>query len=175
LITSLENTLVALRGESGFEVRPYAELFLLEIHRYFNVIVLSTAPEEVVQSMVNKLDPDTKCIQNIILLNSITDADVLDELRANDFLGDKTVILKSPRDAALGRTRKEIMVGAWDRSDAKDSTLKDLIPVLKNIVQLRISDVEGYLKGIREQMIVNINKGSLTPYAHVVMSETSIE
>lgn len=166
---------MSFRGESAFEVRPHAELFLSEVHRYFNVIVLSNASEEVVQNMVNRLDPETKCIQNIILLNSIADADVLDELRANDFLGDKTVILKSPRDTMLGRTRKEIVVSAWDRADAKDSTLKDLIPVLKNIVQLRISDVEGYLKGIRDQMIVNINKGSLTPYAHVVMSETSIE
>lgn len=156
-------------------MRPFAELFLREIHKYFDVIVLSSAEEELVQAMVNRVDPDSRWVQNIILLNAMTDSDVLDELRANDFLGDRTVILRSPKDSMLGKTNKEIAVSAWENGNAKDSTLKDLLPVLKNIVQLRVSDVEGYLRGIREQMIINVNRGSLTPYAHVLMSETSLE
>lgn len=175
LITSLENTLVAIKSSNVFETRPFVEMFLSEIHRYFDVILLSGAEESVVQTIVNKLDPDSSWIQSIILLNSLSEMDVLDDLKANGFFGSKTVILKSAKDTMIGKSRKEINVSVWDKRDTSDSTLKDLIPVLKNIVQLRVSDVEGYLKEIRDQMIINVNKGSLTPYAQVLRSETSLE
>jgi hypothetical protein len=174
LITSLENTFVSVSGKS-VAVRPHIDLFLSEIHRYFDVIVLSNLEEDLVQSIVNRIDPDSKWIQNVILLNSFADADVLEELRLNGLMSDRSVLLRSPKDAALGRSNNEISVPFWDKNDPKDRSLKDLLPVLKGIVQLRVADVTEYLRGIREQMIVNVSKGSLTPYAHVVMSERFLD
>lgn len=175
LIIGLENTLVHFAGKNAVFVRPFAEQFLSEIHRYFDVIVLSNLEEDLVQSIVNRIDPESKWIQNVILLNAWADADVLEELRLSGLFGERSIILKTPKDTVLGKSKNEIAVPFWDKNDAKDRVLKDLLPILKGIVQLKVSDVEEYLRGIREQMIVNVGKGSLTPYAHVVRSERFLE
>ena len=174
LIVPLENNLGVVEGLGLVRQRPHLEYFLQEVSRFYDVALLTSCNEALVDDVVNQLDPLGQHIQNVILLNSC-DESLMEELKNNDLLTDRTVIIKSDKDGFLKKTKREIQLPVWDVSSENDCALRELVPVLKNIVQLKVDDVEEYLNGLRMQMIENVQKGSLTPYMHLLFHDPNAE
>ena len=145
--------------------------FLQEIYQLFDIYLLSNFEEDLVGEIVNQIDPDGVYIKNIILINQFSDGEILQALEGSDLMGDSTVILKSTTDKSIPHTNKEIQVPPYEDNKSQYNNLCELIPILKNIVQLKITNIEEYVQDLRDKMIMNVTKGSLTPFLHLMNNE----
>lgn len=167
LLIKFEECLVKKISENEVKMRPYLENFLEEIYKLFDVCLLTNFEEKEVNVLINQIDPESKYIQDIVLIHQNDASDLIDELIETGMIGEKTVIIKSSDDKLMRNIGKEFLIPFWD-GDQCDSSLKNIMPILKNIVQLKIENIEEYISNIRDQMIINIGKGSLTPYGHFI-------
>ena len=145
--------------------------FFQEVYQLFDIYLLSSFDEDVVGDIVNKLDPNGTYIKNIILINQFSDEEIIQALESNDLMGDSTVILKATNDNSIPRTNKEIQVPPYEDNKSQCTNLSEVIPILKNIVQLKITNIEEYVQDLRDKMIMNVTKGSLTPFLHFMNNE----
>jgi len=81
----------------------------------------------------------------------------------------KTIIVDNIAENFLLQRDNGIFIRTW-YDDMADTDLRDLIPLLKEIVVLQFKDVRGALRSYRDQMTRMISIGVQDPYSNLEVS-----
>ena len=172
LVLDLDETLVhyeETETEGRVNFRPYLDYFLTEMAKHYEIVIFTAAMQEYADPILNHLDPDNKIILKRLYRQHTESIDNLYNLKDLSILnGDlrKTIIIDNIPENFTKQRANGIYIKSW-YSDPKDTALKDLVPVLKDIVKSKTCDVRVYLKNFKQRLIDNIEKGSLHPTMHI--------
>ena len=78
----------------------------------------------------------------------------------------KVIIVDNSPENFQPHFENGIFIKSW-YGDEDDKALKDLSPLLKQIVEKNFEDVREALNQFRQKMIENINKGIQNPHLHL--------
>ncbi len=168
----LDETLVHYEendGEGRVNFRPFLDQFLGDMARLYEIVIFTAAMQEYADPILNHLDPEGKIINKRLYRQHTESIDNLYNLKDLSILkGDlkKTIIIDNIPENFTKQRANGIYIKSW-YNDPTDTALKDLIPVLKDIVKSRTADVRSYLQNIKQKLIENIEKGSLHPTMHL--------
>ena len=172
LVLDLDETLVhyeegAEEGRVNF--RPFLDDFLAEMARCYEVVIFTAAVQEYADPILDHIDPQNKLISKRLYRQHTESIDNLYNLKDLSILnGDlkKTIIIDNIPENFTKQRANGIYIKSW-YDDTKDTALKELISVLKDMAKAKPEDVRVYLNNFKQRLIENIEKGSLHPTMHV--------
>ena len=166
-------------ADSYFLVRPYCIEFLDELSKYFEIVVFTAAVKEYADWVIDQIDKSRFIKHRLYRQHTIiTQAEraqyyedqlnnekvpngmamrvggqnlpiILKDLSKIGRPLNKTIIVDNIADNFLLQKDNGIFIKSW-YDDPYDTELKDLIPLLKQIVLLQIQDVRKCLKDYRD-------------------------
>lgn len=167
LVLDLDETLVHCQDlESGSVVnfRPFLEDFLKEMRKCYKIVIFTAASQEYADIVLNDIDPFgnifSKRFYRQHTKNVNEEYNIKDLLLINDNL-EKTIIVDNVPENFTKQKMNGIFIKSWF-DDQDDTALRDLIPILRNMVMNRVSDVRVYLRDLRQKLIDSIKKGSIS-------------
>ena len=155
--------------EGRVNFRPYLDDFLAQMARFYEIVIFTAAMQEYADPILDHIDPEGKIITKRLYRQHTESIDNLYNLKDLAILnGDlkKTIIIDNIPENFTKQRANGIYIKSW-YNDNKDTALKELIPVLKDIVKAKTLDVRIYLNNLRQKLIENIERGSLHPTMHL--------
>jgi len=172
LVLDLDETLVhyeEVENEGRVNFRPYLDHFLNEMVSNYEIVVFTAALQEYADPVLNHIDPENRIISRRLYRQHTESTDSFGNLKDLSILNadlSKTIIIDNVPENFNRHRANGIFIKSW-YSDSSDTALRDLIPVLKDIVKSKTQDVRVYLKNFRQRLIEHIEKGSLHPSLHI--------
>ncbi|CAD8047361.1 unnamed protein product [Paramecium sonneborni] len=166
LILDLDETLVHYQ-EGQFLVRPYAQQFLKEMSKFYEIVIFTAAQQDYADFILDLIDED-KVISHRLYRQHTT-------LVKNTYVKDiekigrdikKTIIIDNLAENFQFQPDNGIQIQSW-YGDSDDQALLLLSPLLIQIVQKKILDVRDALRKFRDQMQRNIEAGISDPHLHL--------
>ena len=133
------------------------------------LIIFTSSAKQKSEEIINKIEKNKKYFNNRLYREHCTlmgAAYVKDILKLGRDLS-KTIIIDNACDNFQLQSDNGIFINTWI-DDKKDTTLYDLIPMLKEIVIKKVKDVRKALRKVRDTMMRLYVKGDNTPYNTVV-------
>ena len=168
LVLDLDETLVHCKDTPDGSVvrfRPFLEVFLDEMVGYYNIVIFTAAAQDYADLVLNDIDPEGKIFSKRLYRqhtkNVNEEYNIKDLLKVNENL-EKMIIIDNVPENFMQQKLNGIFIKSWFE-DQNDTSLRVLIPILKNIVDSKCGDVRVYLTKLREQLIQSIQKGSINP------------
>jgi CTD small phosphatase-like protein 2 len=168
LVLDLDETLVHCKEENNegkVFFRPYVDHFLEEMSKYYEIFIFTAALEEYANEVLDYLDPEKKVISQRFYRQHLGENSVKDLTKLDRDLS-KCIIIDNLPENFDKQQDNGIFIKSWYNNDSNDTALKELIPILKEIVQKKTPDVRVFLKNYRQKMIDKIKRGSLNPKDH---------
>lgn len=172
MVLDLDETLVhyeEVENEGRVNFRPYLDHFLNEMVSNYEIVVFTAALQEYADPVLNHIDPENRIISRRLYRQHTESTDSFGNLKDLSILNadlSKTIIIDNVPENFNRYRANGIFIKSW-YSDSSDTALRDLIPVLKDIVKSKTQDVRVYLKNFRQRLIEHIEKGSLHPSLHI--------
>lgn len=180
LVLDLDETLIHYvenGPDSYFLVRPFCMEFLDELSKYYEIVVFTAGVQEYADWVIDQIDAEGRIKHRLyrehtfisqqdkalLIKNASTDRAgtanasgqnipiILKDLSKIGRPLEKTIIVDNIADNFLLQKDNGIFIKSW-YDDPYDTELRDLIPLLKQIVLLNIPDVRKCLKDYRDQM-----------------------
>ncbi|CAD8136077.1 unnamed protein product [Paramecium octaurelia] len=170
LVIDLDETLVhyqELVDDGQFLVRPYAQQFLKEMSKYYEIVIFTAAQQDYADFILDLIDED-KVIgyrlyrQHTTLVNNTYVKDI--QKIGRDVK--RTIIIDNLAENFKFQPDNGIQIQSW-YGDSDDQALMFLSPLLIQIVQKKIPDVRDALRKFRDQMQKNIENGIQDPHLHL--------
>ncbi|CAK94712.1 unnamed protein product (macronuclear) [Paramecium tetraurelia] len=170
LVIDLDETLVhyqELVDDGQFLVRPYAQQFLKEMSKYYEIVIFTAAQQDYADFILDLIDED-KVIgyrlyrQHTTLVNNTYVKDI--QKIGRDVK--RTIIIDNLAENFKFQPDNGIQIHSW-YGDQDDQALLFLSPLLIQIVQKKIPDVRDALRKFRDQMQKNIENGIQDPHLHL--------
>lgn len=168
LVLDLDETLVHCKDTPDGSVvsfRPFLEVFLDEMVGYYNIVIFTAAAQDYADMVLNDIDPEGKIFSKRLYRqhtkNVNEEYNIKDLLKVNENL-EKMIIIDNVPENFMQQKLNGIFINSWFE-DQNDTSLRDLIPILKNIVDSKCEDVRVHLTKLREQLIQSIQRGSINP------------
>ena len=165
LVLDLDETLVHYKqvsSENGeFYIRPFAQEFLLELSKYFEVVIFTAAVKVYADWIIDRIDPDN-CVEHRLYRCSTKQQKgvfIKDLSRIGRELS-KTIIVDNNPDNFQYQTENGIFIKSWYQ-DPEDTALVELVELLKFVARKSPDDVRVVLSLIRENMEKNTLKDLL--------------
>ena len=171
MVLDLDETLVhyeEFEGEGRVNFRPYLDYFLSELSTIYEIVIFTAAMQEYADPILNHIDPEGKIISRRLYrqhTESVNNEYNLKDLEILNKDLNKTIIIDNIPENFKKQRANGIYIKSW-YNDQKDTALRDLIPILKDIIKTKTEDVRDYLKKFKMQLIEHIQKGSLNPLIH---------
>lgn len=166
LVLDLDETLVHYieNEEKGeYLTRPYAENFISEMKKYYEIIVFTAAVQDYADWILDDFDC-CKIIDHRLYRQHTIPA-------GNYFLKDlntlgrdlsKVIIVDNVAENFQLQPSNGILIKSW-YDDAGDNALQELMPLLKEIATSEVEDVRTALSMYRQQMLEQLSKGIENP------------
>ncbi|OMJ83175.1 hypothetical protein SteCoe_15953 [Stentor coeruleus] len=166
LVLDLDETLVHYieNEEKGeYLTRPYAENFINEMTKYYEIIVFTAAVQDYADWILDDFDC-CKIIDHRLYRQHTIPA-------GNYFLKDlntlgrdlsKVIIVDNVAENFQLQPSNGILIKSW-YDDAGDNALQELMPLLKEIASSNVEDVRIALSIYRQQMLEQLSKGIENP------------
>ncbi|CAD8132360.1 unnamed protein product [Paramecium pentaurelia] len=170
LVIDLDETLVhyqELLDDGQFLVRPYAQQFLKDMSKYYEIVIFTAAQQDYADFILDLIDED-KVIgyrlyrQHTTLVNNTYVKDI--QKIGRDVK--RTIIIDNLAENFKFQPDNGIQIQSW-YGDQDDQALLLLSPLLIQIVQKKIQDVRDALRKFRDQMQNNIENGISDPHLHL--------
>lgn len=168
LVLDLDETLVHCQdvgNGSMVNFRPFLEEFLEEMVKYYKIVIFTAAAQDYADIVLNDIDPNgvifAKRLYRQHTKNVNEEYNIKDLLLVGENLA-KTIIIDNVPENFIKQKMNGIFIKSWF-DDQNDTALRDLIPVLRNIVETRTDDVRVYLQALRDKLINSIQRGSINP------------
>lgn len=161
LVLDLDETLVHYmeEGDEAYvQVRPYAEFFINELSKYYEIVIFTAATEDYADIVLNELD--RKKVISFKLYRRHT------EQKNNVYIKDisklgrnlkKTIIIDNVKDNFSLHPENGLHIVDFLGND-KDCELRDLFEDLRAIVVNQSADVRVDLESIREKMSIRYGR-----------------
>jgi CTD small phosphatase-like protein 2 len=137
--------------------------------QFYEIVIFTAALQEYADPVLNHIDPTNRIIskrlyrQHTEFVNNMYNKKDLSIINADL---SKTIIIDNIPDNFNAHRSNGIFIKSW-YSDKTDTALRDLIPVLTDIVKSKCPDVRTYLNNFRKKLIEHIENGSLHPSLHI--------
>lgn len=169
LVLDLDETLVHCQdvgNGSMVNFRPFLEEFLEDMVQYYKIVIFTAAAQDYADIVLNDIDPNgiifAKRFYRQHTRNVNEEYNIKDLLLVNENLA-KTIIIDNVPENFIKQKMNGIFIKSWF-DDQNDTALRDLMPVLRNIVETKTEDVRVYLQSLRDKLISSIQRGSINPY-----------
>jgi len=139
--------------------------FLKELSQYYEIVIFTAGMEEYADWVLNQLDTgDVKLIQHRLYrqhtINQAKEGPII--VKDLSKLGrplDKMIIVDNLAENFILQKDNGIFIETW-LEDTSDTQLRDMIPLLKQLVVNNVKDVRVSLRSFRDQMARLISTGN---------------
>ena len=166
---------VELPDGGQFLVRPYAEQFLVEMAKYYELVIFTAALRDYADFIIDIIDPN-RVISYRLYRQHITTSQgqcvkviVVIEMQDLSRLGRdlcRCLIVDNLPENFQVQPENGIYVQSWF-GEAEDRALFELAPLLQEIVRKRVQDVRVALRRFRDKMLENISNGINQPHRYL--------
>lgn len=172
LVMDLDETLVHYEdnGVTGqFYLRPYAQEYLDEMGKYYEIVVFTAALQDYADWILNRLDTNNSVNYRLYRQHTYSQANyhIKDLSKLGRDLSKSIIVDNIPENFQL-QPENGIYIKSWFK-DPEDNALMELMPLLKEIVVKQVPDVRSALQKFRDKMIENIKKGCLQPHLNLTL------
>jgi len=174
LVLDLDETLVHYieEGNTGrYLVRPGCYEFLEQVSRYYQVVIFTAALQEYADWVLDEVDSCGWISYRLYRQHAIPAGSyfIKDLSRTGRELT-KMIIVDNVAENFQMQPDNGILIRSWFE-DPNDNALKELLPLLKQIVQKRVKDVRAALRSFRDQMMSLISQGVPNPHLNLELSD----
>jgi CTD small phosphatase-like protein 2 len=152
-----------VENEGRVIFRPYLDEFLSQMSKYYEIYIFTASVKEYADLVINAIDPESKMIAGRYYRDHMTKVNDNYHIKDLEILGKdlkKVIIIDNIFENFEKQPHNGILIKSW-YNDEEDNKLIEILPFLTKIVEEQIDDVRVYLKKFRENMIENIQKGSI--------------
>ncbi|KRX01489.1 HAD-like domain [Pseudocohnilembus persalinus] len=166
LVLDLDETLVhyeELEEGGQFLVRPYAETFLEELGKKYELVIFTAALKDYADFILDIIDQKKQIKYKLYRQHTVPNGQsyVKDLSKLGRDMS-KIIIIDNLAENFALQPANGIAILSWF-GDADDKALYDLCPLLKQIVDRKFRDVRSALKQFRNQMMQRIMAGDENP------------
>ena len=154
--------------DSYFLIRPFCKLFLESLQPFYEIVIFTAGVQEYADWVVDQLDPGKKLITHRLYRQHTVNRSktnpyplIIKDLSKIGRPLTKTIIVDNLAENFLLQKDNGIFVRTWT-DDKTDTQLRDLIPLLKEIVVHEVKDVRVSLRKFRDQMARLISSGQVS-------------
>jgi len=145
------------RGE--ILVRPGAEKFLKEMSKFYEIIVFTAGTKDYADWALSFIDKEGIVSYKLYREHAVQKNGIYvkDISRIGRDIK-KVIIIDNVVENFQLQPENGIYIKPWE-NDSADNELSKLIPILKDIVELKVSDIRQALKNLRDSQLRTIFKG----------------
>ena len=153
-----------------FFVRPYCLDFLNELNNLYEIITFTAGTKDYADNILNQLDINGDIIKYRLYRQhtSIIGCNVYKDLSKIGRDLNKTIIIDNLRENFKMQPNNGIFIKTWT-SDVNDTQFRDLKRILKDIVELNVTDVKYIISRMNED--IRLSKNVINPYANIDISK----
>ena len=165
LVLDLDETLVhymETEEQGQYLTRPYLENFLIEVKKYFELVVFTAAVQDYADWILDDFDHGNLIDFRLYRQHTVPGGNFF--LKDLTNLGrdlDKMIIIDNVAENFQLQPGNGILIKSW-YDDAEDTALKELIPILVQIAKSSM-DVRVALGIFRQQMLEQMSLGVSSP------------
>ena len=148
---SIENNDMVRTGI--FLLRPYSKEFLRELKKYYEIVIFTAGTKEYSDKILNLVESGENLINYRLYRNHMFSNKEGIVCKDLSLLGrdlSKVIIIDNLISNFAKQENNGLPINTWT-NDINDTSLKDLIPLLKNIVINKVNDVRNIIKNIKVQ------------------------
>lgn len=171
LVLDLDETLihfVDMGADSYFLIRPGAQQFLEEMDKFYEVIVFTAGMKDYADWVLDQFDTNRyikhRLYRHHVRQNGVYLVKDLAKIGRNL---KKTLIIDNVAENFAKQPDNGIFIKTW-YNDMDDTSLTDLIPLLKKLVEDKVDDVGKALRKYRDQIIRLITAGVSNPDTEII-------
>ena len=152
-----------------FFVRPFCFYFLNELNDLYEIITFTAGTKDYADMILNQLDINNNIFKYRLYRQHITilEFNIFKDLSKIGRDLSKTIIIDNLRENYQMQPNNGIFIKTWI-SDVNDVQFRDLKRILKDIVELNVSDVRFVISKMNEE--IRMSK-SLNPYSTINISK----
>ncbi len=160
----IENDIMQL---GMFLLRPYTKLFFEKLKNFYEIIIFTNGTKEYCDKILDFIDPNQEYIKFRLYRKHSINKDNDNYLKDLSLLGrdlSKIIIIDDLAQNYKLQQDNGLPITSW-KGDINDTALKDLIPILKKIVEDNVEDVRNVIVKIKNKLndekdinYLNINK-----------------
>ncbi|EGR32757.1 NLI interacting factor-like phosphatase family protein, putative [Ichthyophthirius multifiliis] len=175
LVLDLDETLVHYQeleeGGGQFLVRPYAELFLETMAKFYEIIIFTAALNDYANFILDIIDVKKSIAHKLYRQHTLTyNGTYIKDLTVIGRDLNKVIIIDNTVENFQLQPENGICIQSW-YGDPQDRALLDLIPILKDVATKKVKNVQSALKQFKEKMIKNCLKGIENPHLNLSLDE----
>ena len=158
----LDETLVHATGDSNdlqdcvVNVRPTAKEFIEEMDKHYELVIFTAGTKDYADYALKFVDPEGKIVHRLYREHAIQKGATF--VKDISKLGrdlKKVIIIDNVVENFQLQSDNGIFIDSWE-GNVNDTSLKDLMPILKQIVELKVPDVRVALRHYRDYQVRNI-------------------
>jgi len=161
-VLDLDETLVHTIGTAKevtdyiVKVRPGAKVFIEEMAKYYELVIFTAGTKDYADYAIRFVDPNNRITHRLYREHVMQ--------KGTSFVKDisklgrdlkKVIIIDNMVENFQLQSDNGIFIKSWE-DDESDTSLIDLMPILREIVELKVPDVRVALRHYRDYQIRNI-------------------
>jgi len=156
LVLDLDETLLCAKSVSNnlqdfiINIRPGAKEFIEEMSKYYELVIFTAGTKDYADYALKFVDPEGRIVHRLYREHVIQKGNtaVKDISKLGRDLK-KVIIIDNVAENFQLHAANGIFIKTWE-DDEKDTSLIDLMPILKQIVELKVPDVRIALRHYRD-------------------------
>ena len=148
-----------------FLIRPYAKYFLEELNNLsYEIVIFTAGTKEYSDKVLDILDLNNNLIKYRLYRTHLSLRNIDNDVKDLSLLGrnlDKVIMIDNLPENYKLQVDNGLPINSWV-GDINDTSLKDLLPIMKYIIKNKVKDVRTIIKKIKLQLNNNnINYGKI--------------
>lgn len=162
LVLDLDETLihnVDYGQDSFFLVRPGCVQFITDMAKYYEIVIFTAALQEYADQVVDQIDVGNNIRHRLYRQHTSQNGPFL--VKDLSLLGrdlNKTIIIDNISDNFILQPDNGIFISTW-YDDMSDNFLREITPLLTELVEKRVADVRVGMRTYRDQILRQISSG----------------
>ena len=149
-----------------FFVRPYCFNFLRELNDLYEIVTFTAGTKEYADNILNILDMDNNIIKYRLYRQhtTILGCSIYKDLSKLGRDLSKVIIIDNLKENFKVQPNNGIFIKTWT-NDINDIQFKDILKILKDIVNYNVSDVRSVIQKMNEE--IKISRNIIRPYSNI--------
>jgi len=145
--------------DSFFLVRPGCVQFITDMAKYYEIVIFTAALQEYADQVVDQIDVGNNIKHRLYRQHTSQNGPFL--VKDLSLLGrdlDRTIIIDNISDNFILQPDNGIFISTW-YDDMSDNFLREITPLLTELVEKRVPDVRVGMRTYRDQILRQISSG----------------
>ena len=173
LVLDMDETLIHYfftHTNGMFFVRPYCFDFLRELNDLYEIVTFTAGTKDYADNILNILDIDNNIIKYRLYRQhtTILGCSVYKDISKLGRDLSKVIIIDNLKENFKMQPNNGIFIKTWT-NDINDVQFKDLLKILKDIVNLKVPDVRPIIQKMNDE--IKISRNIVRPYLNINVSK----